>query len=156
MPQAESLIRLPVVKDRTDLQAAADHARALGYRMFRIYGALGGSRLSHTIANLKMLCSLVDAGCDARLIDANCVVCALREGTLRLPAREHGFVSVFAANDRCEGVTIRGLKYEITGETLDQRFPLGVSNECIGKPAEISVARGTLLLLFEPPVLDIC
>lgn len=149
VPQAESILQLPVEKDLTDLQAAVNYARERGYCRFRFYGALGGNRISHSIANLQMLCALAEANCDAEMVDPHCRALALHSGTLCLPAQEHGFVSVFAGNDHCLGVTIHGLKYPLKNHTLDQRFPLGVSNEFVGLPAELSVQDGTLLIILE-------
>ena len=149
VPQAHEFVRLPVMKDQTDLQEAADLAVTRGYRRIRFFGALGGSRFSHSVANLQLLCGLAEQGCEAELIDARCCVHALRNGSLHLSAREAGYVSVFAANDVCTGVTIRGLKYPLENATLRNRFALGVSNEFIGEDAEICVADGTLLILIE-------
>ena len=149
VPQADALVRLPVIKDHTDLQEAANLAFSRGFRRFRIYGALGGERFSHSIANLQLLGSLAERGCDAALLDPRCTVRALHNGVLRLPAQASGFVSVFALDDLCAGVTIRGLKYTLENAELRNRFALGVSNECIGEEAEISVASGTLLIVIE-------
>ncbi|MBQ6266607.1 MAG: thiamine diphosphokinase [Clostridia bacterium] len=155
VPQFAPVKRLPVIKDETDLQKAVDVAIDRGYRTFRIYGALGGARLSHTVANLQMLCDLAARGMDAVLFAPELTAYALHNGKLTLPSRLCGFVSVFAANDVCTGVTIRGLKYELAGETLRSNFALGVSNEFIGKQAEISVEDGTLLILVEELAVDI-
>ncbi|MBR4728601.1 MAG: thiamine diphosphokinase [Clostridia bacterium] len=154
VPQTGRVERLPVVKDVTDLQKSVNIAVAKGYSVFRIFGALGGARLSHTVANLQMLCDLAARGMDAVLYAPGLAAFALHNGKMRLPAREDGFVSVFAANDECRGVTIRGLKYELEGETLRSRFALGVSNEFIGEQAEISVEDGTLLILIEEIPVD--
>jgi thiamine pyrophosphokinase len=45
-------------------------------------------------------------------------------------------------------VTIRGLQYELENAELTNRFPLGVSNAFAGKPAEISVKDGILILVY--------
>ena len=43
---------------------------------------------------------------------------------------------------------LSGLKYEFEG-TLTPSFPLGVSNEFIGKNAWVEVKNGLLLAVFE-------
>ena len=63
--------------------------------------------------------------------------------------RSHGFISVFSLSDESVGVCESGLKYTLDDYTLNNRFPLGVSNEFIGESAKISVKSGTLLIVFE-------
>ena len=57
-------------------------------------------------------------------------------------------LSVFAAEDRCRGVSIRGAKYELQDAELTNDFPLGVSNEWAASDAEISLREGTLLIVL--------
>lgn len=68
--------------------------------------------------------------------------------TLTLPDRPGGtLVSVFCHGDRAEGVTLTGLSYPLDGAALAGDFPLGVSNRRLeGRPATVSVRRGTLLI----------
>ena len=56
---------------------------------------------------------------------------------------------MFAQSDRCTGVTIKGLMYELDNAELKNDFALGVSNEFIGKDAVISVNKGTLCVYYE-------
>ena len=60
-----------------------------------------------------------------------------------------GRVSVFSAGDLAEGVTIRGLAYGLEQSPLSCDFPLGVSNAFTGQPAEISLSRGRLLVMWQ-------
>lgn len=56
-------------------------------------------------------------------------------------------MSVFCHGDRAEGVTLTGLSYPLDGADLTGDFPLGVSNRRLeGRPATVSVRRGTLLI----------
>lgn len=68
--------------------------------------------------------------------------------TLTLPDRPGGtLVSVFCHGDRAEGVTLTGLAYPLSDAALAGDFPLGVSNSRLeGRPATVSVRRGTLLI----------
>ena len=65
-----------------------------------------------------------------------------------LPDYVSGYVSVIAHSERAEGVWLKGLKYELQDAVLTNSYPLGVSNELIGKEASISVKNGTLLIVF--------
>ena len=68
--------------------------------------------------------------------------------TLTLPDRPGGtLVSVFCHGDRAGGVTLTGLAYPLSDAALTGDFPLGVSNRRLeGRPATVSVRRGTLLI----------
>ena len=56
---------------------------------------------------------------------------------------------MFCNSGRAEEVTLEGLKYPLERSTLTGDLPLGVSNEFLGRPAQVSVERGSLLLLWE-------
>ena len=45
------------------------------------------------------------------------------------------------------GVCLRGVKYELENAALDNRFPLGVSNEFDAPEAEITVEQGVLMVM---------
>ncbi len=58
-------------------------------------------------------------------------------------------MSVFCLGRDAEGVSIRGLKYELDQGTLTPGFPLGVSNSFVGKPSQIEVKNGSLLVIYD-------
>lgn len=147
VPENCLVIKYNVEKDVTDTAIAVNEGLARGYRRFEIYGGLGG-RLDHSIANIQLICELSTRGCDVKLIGKNITVTALTDGTLKLPVRKSGTVSVFSHSDVSSGVTIKGLKYPLTDATLNNMTALGVSNEFVNKPAEITVETGTLLVMW--------
>ena len=139
----------PVEKDDTDAMLAVRRGLQLGFREFLLYGSLDGPRLDHTVANFQTLGYLCDHGAYGYLAGNHYIVTALRGGTLRFPAGCTGTVSVFCLGEPAEGVTLRGLYYPLEKGTLTPYFPLGVSNHFTGKEAEISVEKGTLLILWD-------
>lgn len=141
------------IKNDTDLMLAARHALALGYRRFVIYGALGGERLDQTLASLQTLRFLADHGARARLVGAGWNVTLLQNGALRFPAEARGWLSIFASGDAARGVTLRALKYEVENETITCGFPLGVSNEFLGREALVQVEDGCVFVLWQGEVL---
>ena len=139
----------PVEKDDTDAMLAARKGLELGYRDFLFYGSLDGPRLDHTIANFQTLQFLADRGATGYLVGNSYIVTVLQGQTLRFPAGCSGILSVFCMGADAEGVCIRGLQYSLEDGALTAGFPLGVSNHFTGELAEISLRRGSLLVLWD-------
>ena len=145
----ENATVFPVEKDDTDSMLAIRQALSLGYYELHLYGTLDGPRLDHTLANLQSLQFLSDHGAVGYLIGKKYIATVVKNGTLIFPQTAKGILSVFCMGQDAEGVTLSGLKYELTDGTLTAGFPLGVSNHFTGKKATISVNNGSLLLLFD-------
>ena len=80
-------------------------------------------------------------------MSGNLTIHALFNGCLFLPPVQKGaLISVFCWGDRAEGVTLKGLKYPLNNAELTADEPLGISNEGMGTPAQISVRQGVLLI----------
>ncbi len=140
------LQKLPVEKDDTDTMSALRFALSRGFAEITLVCALGG-RLDHTLANLQAAVFAAKHGAALRILGADTEILTLRRGSLLLPRKEGWSLSVFAAEDRCRGVSIKGSKYELTDAELTNDFPLGVSNEWTSPAAEISLLEGTLLIV---------
>lgn len=140
---------LPTVKDVTDTHAACQKALELGYNKIRIYGALGGNRFSHSIANIQLVCQLCNIGCDVMIIDKNCTVIPIKNGEISFPKEQKGFISVFAM-DSSVIYSNEGLKYSVKNQPLDNMFPLGVSNEFTSQPSKIKIDGGMGIVITEP------
>lgn len=152
MPNHPHILRHPVEKDDTDTMLAVKTGLELGFREFLIYGGLGGHRLDHTVANLQTLSYIAEHGGRGYLLDEETVITAVKNGTLRFSPRARGTVSVFCLGADAEGVSLTGLKYPLNGATLTHAFPLGVSNSFTGAAAAVTVARGTVTVLWEKDI----
>ena len=143
--------RLPVEKDDTDMLAAIKEGLAAGYEQFELYGALGG-RLDHTLANIQCLLYLMNRGARGTIVGEDVTLMLIKDTKMCFPAdfsQRGRRISVFAYGGDAYGVSERGLKYLLDEVTVKQEFPIGVSNEFIGEPAEVEVQRGMLLLCVE-------
>jgi len=150
-PANEETVILPTEKDVTDTWAAVELGLARGYTRFDLYNCTGGSRFCHTMANIQTAARLAAEGKTCRIYDRCQIITAISGGaSLHFPADCHGFVSVFSHTDRCSGVCLRGLKYPLEQAELTNCFPLGVSNEFVGQPAEISLQSGIALVIWSP------
>lgn len=137
----------PPEKDDTDMILAIRLGLSKGYENFAIYGGLGG-RLDHTLANIQALSHLAEKGAKGILYHEDYTLTVIHNSSYTIPKDISGYVSVISLSDTSENVTIKGLKYELNGTTLSNTFPVGVSNEAIGKKGIISVENGTLLILW--------
>ena len=133
-------------KDDTDTMIAIRYAVEQGYGEVLLCCALGG-RLDHTLANLQALIFAQERGLRAGIEAEDARVVTLQNGSLRLPRRDGWSLSVFAATDRCTGVSISGTKYPLRDAVVTNSFPIGVSNEWAADNAEISVTDGILLIV---------
>lgn len=139
---------VPVEKDDTDMALAVAKAYEKGYRNILLYGGCGGTRISHTLANIQMMSFYAKKGCSLQMLGDGVRLEILHNASKTLSAAMKGSISVICLSDIAEGVTIQGLKYEYTGALTSDRT-LGVSNSFVGKDAMVSVENGTLLLVYE-------
>ncbi len=140
------IVVLPVAKDDTDTMAAVRFGLELGYLRFDLYGALGGARIAHTIANLQVLNFIKNKGGQGYLMDTNQMLFLIRNETKEFHEGFAGRFSLFAVDPVVKGVTERGMKYEIEDATLTNDFPIGCSNEIEeGRKASVTVREGTAL-----------
>jgi len=143
------VIRHPIEKDYSDTHLAIEEGLKQGFTHFDVYGALGGDRFSHSIANLQTLCTMKSKGASVTLKGMHETVFLLKKETLILHPTIGSSFSVFSLSDKTTGVTIKGAKYPLENDTLTNSFPLGVSNQSISDTVEISVNDGFLLVILE-------
>ena len=148
-------IIVPAIKDDTDTQLAVDTALERGADEIIIIGGLGG-RLDHTLSSVFLLEYIADRGIDAVMTDGQSRVRVMKTAgepvTLLIPKTfdgENGFkyLSIVSLTDECEGVRISGVFYPLDGVTLERRYSYAVSNEITSDSAEITLERGTMLVI---------
>ena len=140
----DRVIALKPEKDDTDMLAALKMGLKMGYDYFLIYGATGG-RLEHTLANIQCLLYLKNHDAVGYLMDGSGMIFVMKNEEVKLRDNLEGYFSLFCLGKEAKGVTIKGMKYELEDYTMTNDFPIGVSNEFIGKEATISVEEGELL-----------
>ena len=143
--RCDNIIRYPVKKDFTDCALAIEYALDRGYNKIVIYGAIGG-KLDHTIANIALLAQYSQKGIEIAFVDNDSAIFAIHNSSAYFDKNASGRISVFSLNDKSLSVTEQGLAYTLDGYTMENKNPLGVSNEFIGEEAFVSVKEGTLLI----------
>ncbi|MBA2570732.1 MAG: thiamine diphosphokinase [Chloroflexi bacterium] len=116
----------------------------------RIFGALGGLRPDHTLANLALLAlpqlrgvdvTLEHAGGSIRLVDAG-----RSPATAAFDGAPGDLLSLQPLGEGAEGITTQGLRYPLDDEPLAYGPSRGLSNEFVEPRASLDVGRGRLLV----------
>ncbi|MCM1320967.1 MAG: thiamine diphosphokinase [Bacteroides sp.] len=150
------VIKLPAEKDDTDMYVAVKYGIQNGCTRFLLYGGTGG-RISHTMANIQCLVMLARCGMRGYLyapeymhggVSVGEVMTVIHNSKICFSPESKGFISVFSLDAECSGVCETGLKYGLSDYTLLNNYPVGVSNEFTGCRSEISVASGSLLVVY--------
>lgn len=148
VPKHPQVAVLPPEKDDTDTGWAIKEGWKRGYREFVFYGVTGG-RISHTMANVQLLAGLAAKGGHGILVGEGVWYRVIYNEEIVFGKEEEGYLSVFCLGDEALGVCEKGLKYELDHARLTKEYPVGVSNEFIGKESRVAVREGMLLLIGE-------
>lgn len=143
----DRIVQLEVRKDDTDTMKAVKIALSKGYRKFYLYGALGGRRFDHSLANIQTLLYIKHHGGTGYIMEEEQMLLIAENETIRFSRGNTGILSVFSLSEVSRGVSLSGLMYNIRDAELKSNFPLGVSNEfIIDEEAVVTVEEGTLLI----------
>ena len=150
LDQLDKLI-VPSVKDDTDTQLAVETVlERYGTDISIIMiGGLGG-RLDHTLSSVFLLEYIAKQGVSAIITDGrNRVQVMIRDGeagSLRVE-RGYKYLSLVSLTDVCEGVSVSGVFYPLSGATLTRGWSYAVSNEITADHADISLNSGIMLVI---------
>lgn len=149
VPETDKKIVVPCQKDVTDMMLAVMTGYDRGYRNFVLFGALGGNRYDHSVANIQLLIYVASKGARGTIIHGNNVLTAFKNSSITLEDNLRGYISVFSLCDESRGVTIKNLAYTLDDASLRADMPMGVSNEFLGERAYIEVKDGMLLICYK-------
>ena len=140
------IITHPIEKDATDTQLCIDVLADKKISEVLMFGALGGQRFDHSIANLQLLEYALNKGVNLKIIDFMTEIFMLDGGETEITGEIGDTVSVFAY-DRAEGLTYEGLKYKLSDGELRRDNPYCVSNSMICPKAKITVKKGKIIVI---------
>ena len=145
--QHPNVFRYPEKKDDSDMMLAVKEGMKRGFKTFSLWGGLGG-RIDHTFANIQTLIFISKRGGRGFLTDGKTTMTAITDDEIHFESFLSGKISVFASGI-AEDVCLKGLSFELSNVVLSDDFPLGLSNEFIGRDSIVSVGHGTLVLMWE-------
>lgn len=138
-----SIERYPTDKALTDLEIAVELALRHWAIPICITAAFTG-RIDHTLAAVGLL---TRAGAQARIAEPGwCAWTADLAHPLRLSLPVASTFSVIAL-EHCDGVTVRGGRWELEDQTLEPLSGRGVSNEALNAAVVVSVQVGRLIVV---------
>lgn len=139
-------ITLPVEKDVTDCEAAYNEGVKRGFTEFLLLGGTGG-RFEHTFANVSVMAKASKDGNKFIIVDDKHTFYAITDSHLKIPYSPNKQISVFAFGNKAFGVTEKGFHYSIENYTLNPFIPIGISNDIVRDFGDISVEKGTLVVI---------
>jgi thiamine pyrophosphokinase len=149
LPEDAEIIASIPEKDDTDTLMAVKKAIELGYKNIELYGALGGSRFEHSIANIQTMVYALQQGCDLKIMgESILMVQSADDGEVLYKKKGEMYMSVFAVTESVGIDYLRGVKYPLENYLMVQSFPIGVSNEIEGEKALLRINHGIALIIL--------
>ena len=128
---------LPVLNRRA-LELAPDRIDLVG---------VTGSRLDHVMGNLQLLALGLESGVPMFILDAhNRIRLIDRPLTIKKEEQFGEYISLIPHGGLVGGLTLKGMKYLLSGATLTPDISLGISNEIIDEEAQIIFTVGRLFV----------
>ena len=153
LPRGVEVLRSVPEKDDTDTLMAVKKAIEMGYNNIDLYGALGGDRFDHSIANIQTMIYALQQGASLEIWgESRLLIQEADEGgvSYRKPVSGDMYLSVFALTESIGIEYLRGVKYPLEDYRMVQSFPIGVSNEITGESAELRIKDGLALVILTP------
>lgn len=136
----------PTDKNQTDLELAIDLAEP-GTDLV-VVGGDGADRFDHLLGELAHIAHRAGTFASVTIHYPPSVVRVLTSGrSVSINGEPGSIVSLVAPAGTAYGVTATGLRWPLDGEDLRAGSTRGLSNQFVGTQAEVSLDRGTLLVV---------
>lgn len=142
------VIKLPRDKDLTDTEAALELALNYDFEEMTIIGGLG-RRFDHTMGNIALLekYSLNFPNKKIFILDGINKVRVLTSGHYEILKTYYKYIGLIPITKEVTGITTKGLKYPLSGESLYRTSTRGLSNELVEEEGSISLKNGVLMVI---------
>lgn len=140
-------LRVPSVKDETDMDLAVEYALEKGANSITLLGGWG-SRIDHSLGNVELLYRLAQKGVENMLLTKQHRLSAFCQ-EFRAEVSLGGFVSLVPLTSQVTGVRSNGLLYPLQGETLQKGSTLTISNVAVARDIVVEIKAGVLLVILE-------
>lgn len=132
-------------KNETDTEMAFNFALKKQPEEILLFGVLG-TRFDHSIANIQLLYSGLEAGIDCKIVDERNEI-QLVNSQLVIHQNRFKNVSLLPLTFEVSGITLEGFTYPLTDATIRIGESIGISNILKGEIGKISVKSGILQVI---------
>mgnify|MGYP002395276483 CR=1 FL=1 len=139
------IVKFPPKKDMTDTELAVNTAIQKGCDRIILIGCVG-TRLDHSLANIFMLKTMLDKKISCIIANEYNEITLIKD-KISLTREEGAKVTLLPLTERVEGVSTKGLYYQLDNATMGLGWTWGVSNEFSAETAEITIKSGMLLVI---------
>ena len=144
-----SLQRHPTDKDHTDLELSFEAALRMGAERILVVGSHTG-RLDHLLGSMGLLAATAGRLNEIVWTDGHTIVTACTpRHVAAIRGRPGDRLSLVPAGTDVVGVTTKGLRWSLEGETLPAGSTRGLSNVMDAPLASVTLDEGTLLIIHE-------
>lgn len=137
--------RFPELKDETDLELGVRIADTSDTKRITLFSALGG-RTDHTLANLSLLLHYPEY----LYIETEKEITFAIQGKTTIASIPGQTISLIPLGRLAEGITTRGLKWELNHSTLNYTF-MSISNVCLDTSFDVTILNGGLICCMQKP-----
>lgn len=135
----------PIDKNETDTEMAFHFALKKQPKEILLFGGLG-TRFDHSIANIQLLYSGLQAGVESKIIDERNEI-QLVNSQLVIHKSRFRNVSLLPLTLEVKGITLEGFQYPLNNATIRIGESLGISNVLDGEMGKITVSSGILQVI---------
>ena len=142
-------VRWPIAKDYSDAELAINTVLQRGYKQVVLYGALGGERFDHALANVWSLYLWKQRGVEVQVRHKGLTISMMSHETQDIHGHAGDIVSLLPFSPTVQFVTIHGFRYPLNNATLRAGETWSLSNEMLDASARISIGEGMLAVLHQ-------
>lgn len=147
LPNDIKIIRLPEIKDDTDLFYCVKEAIRLNFKDVTLISCIG-DRQDHNIAAYSSLLYLKEHGANAKIVAKNLIAFILENESTEIDKNvNYKYLSIIPIGKKASKISVSGVKYPLNNAELTFNYPLGISNEIIENKAQVAVLDGTVLIM---------
>ena len=145
--QETFLMQWPTAKDFSDAELAFAELSKRKVYQYRIFGALGGDRVDHMLANLNLFLSLHQQNCKIEIFNGHVHAEFLSNETRVFDGSPGDQISLVPYSPIVKSVSFTNVLYPLHSEELFWGKARSISNEFIGNEACLTLGEGILLAI---------
>ncbi len=144
--QTSTLITYPTKKDKTDFELAINLVLEKKYQVIIIFGIFG-DRIDHFLANIFLIAKIQmeNQSTKIKIIEGKKEIFIVNKKII-IEGQVRDEISIIPVSEKLEGISTKGLQYELKGGKLIFGSTRGVSNVMNKNSATITLSKGLAIV----------